>query len=81
MKSIQEMTNEVKNHLTYLRNARYAMERDIEGESPVLSENELFLLGVIDVKEREIEMIKELSELLQLTKEIEVTHRLKEERS
>lgn len=72
MNTTERMQKEIDNHLMHLKNLREAMECGVINEGvPRLTENELFLLRLVEAKEKELEKQKEFMELFEMVRELD----------
>ena len=63
MRTTDEMMQSVKMHILHLKTSREAMESGIYDEVPILTDNELFLLKMVEYLEAQLENEKRKNEI------------------
>ncbi|WP_026830810.1 hypothetical protein [Exiguobacterium antarcticum] len=75
MKTTDELMKDVWNHMAHLKTAREAMESGIADVLPPLTENELFLLKMVEFLEMELENQRRLNEINNMGWQLVEKHR------
>lgn len=75
MKTNDEMMKSVQTAISHLKTSREAMEHGIYDEVPVLTDNELFLLKMVEYLEMQLENEKRLNEINNMGWQLVEKHR------